>query len=86
LFVFRTDKTTTEANIKVFVQDNGYIVRNVTTLSHKDATFKSFKLTVPLSQVSELLNPELWPEGIGIRPFRREKRSNDKAQPIEPMA
>jgi hypothetical protein len=78
LFIFRTDKSTTEESLKEFVRSIGYEVRNIVVLSHKDSVFKSFKLTVPLSQVNEILNPDLWPEGVGIRHFRKHReKKND---------
>jgi hypothetical protein len=73
LFIFRTDKSTTTENLKSYITECGISVRDITILSHSDAAFNSFKVTVPVSQVEKTLDPEMWPQGIGIRRFWRKR-------------
>jgi hypothetical protein len=30
---------------------------------------KSFKITIPVSQLHKIMDPEMWPEGIRVRKF-----------------
>ena len=78
LFIFRVDNNTTEEDITnlLLSQQPSLTIRELVCTSHEDSKFKSFRLTVPISQYSELFNEELWPDGISIRPFRMPKPSD----------
>jgi hypothetical protein len=69
VFVFRTDKSTTEIGIKNHVTSQGLTVHDVKCMSHPDAMHNSFKVTVPSSQLHQILDPEIWPVGVCIRRF-----------------
>ena len=45
----------------------GFTVRDLQCLSHDNAMFKSFKLTVPKSEFADLFDGNIWPQGIRVR-------------------
>ena len=47
IFVYRVENAALESEIECHVKDNGIVPRRVETVSHADAIYKSFKLTVP---------------------------------------
>ena len=51
-------------------KDNGIKPRSVVTVSHADALYKSFKLTVSVNDVAKTLDADFWPEGIMVRRYR----------------
>ena len=56
--------------IESHVKDNGIEPRSVVTVSHADAMYKSFKLTVSVNDVAKTLDADFWPEGIMVRRYR----------------
>ena len=78
LFVFRVDNANTTSDLRNHITDYGFNVRGLSCVSHENSKFKSFKLTVPMSEYNELFNENMWPCGIKIRkyvPPRREVSS-----------
>jgi hypothetical protein len=78
VFVFRTDKTTTVESLKNYLTEAGVLVRDIVLLSHSDAVYSSFKVTVPISQLEKTMDPNIWPQGIGIRRFWNKKNKTEK--------
>ena len=70
LFVYRVDKEVTTLEIAHYVKNNGVELRNASCISHNDAMYKSFKLTVPVTDMPTLLDAALWPKGIMVRRYR----------------
>ena len=82
LFIFRVDKETTESQITNHVKDHGFFVRNLSCVSNPSAKFRSFRLTVPLSQFDDLFNESIWPAGVRVRkyiPPKLDMSRNDNA-------
>ena len=52
-----------ESEIEYHVKDNGIVPRSVETVSHADAMYKSFKLTVSVNDMAKVLDADFWPEG-----------------------
>ena len=71
LFIFRVHKDTSLDDMKNHLIDSveGLDIRDLGCVSHTDAKFQSFKLTVPLPQFDQLFNDELWPDGVRVRQF-----------------
>ena len=70
IFVFRVENEASESEIESHVKDNGIEPRSVVTVSHADALYKSFKLTVSVNDVAKTLDADFWPEGIMVRRYR----------------
>ena len=49
------------------IQSYGFGIRDFQCISHPEARFKSFKLSVPASQFERLFDEKLWPEGVVVR-------------------
>jgi hypothetical protein len=75
LFIYRVDHGTTEEDLKSLLQESGYDfqIRDLECISHASAVFKSFKLSVPVSQFENLFNDEIWPDGVRVRQYRPAK-------------
>ena len=69
IFVFRVDRYATEDELKGFIIDNGVPVRELTCVSHADAKYKSFKLTVSVKDVEKVFDEDFWPCGIMVRRY-----------------
>ena len=70
LFIYRFLGGATEDSIKRNVTGAGYEVRAIQQMSHTDAKFKSFRLSVPSSQYETLRDDtKFWPRGVRIKRF-----------------
>ena len=78
-FVFRLEKSTSTEHLLNFVREKGIKPVDAVEVSHPHAKFKSFKLTVEVSDVDRVLDSDCWPRGIGVRRYRP-SRSSD--QPV----
>ena len=77
LFVARCDLQTTPNEIINYCKDSCKInVLNCIDLNSKSEYFKSFKLTVALSDRNALLSADMWPEGIIVRKFFKRRAAN----------
>ena len=68
--MYRVENEASESEIESHVKDNGIEPRSVVTVSHADALYKSFKLTVSVNDVAKTLDADFWPEGIMVRRYR----------------
>ena len=80
IFVYRTHADTVVSDISDLIKSNGFHVREVNCISNPSARYKSFKLSVPASQLDSVLTDTFpWPEGVCVRRFtnRRRREQND---------
>ena len=70
LFIYRVQKDVETNELKEFIVEKVINIQGLVCVSHNDAMFKSFKLTVLKNQISQLFDAAIWPEGICIRKFR----------------
>ena len=80
LFISRLDKQTSDRDLKNFISDNGFTVRNLQRISHVDASYKSYRLTVPKSQFADLFKEEIWPSGVCVRKYVIPRRDNESKE------
>ena len=78
LFIQRVDKSVTGDKIKKYLSDQKFSIREVCRMSHEEAKYNSFMITVPVSEFSLLFDPELWPTGVSVRRFRQKQHKHDK--------
>lgn len=70
LFIYRVHPETLDDGIKDLISSEGCEIRNLACVSNPNAKFKSYKLTVPLSQFAKLHSEDFpWPEGVKVRKF-----------------
>ena len=83
LFIYRVDSDTTVVDVRDFIQNWGHAVRSIQCVSNHNSKYKSFKLTVPASDLDGLFCDTFpWPEGVRVRMFvqprgYRERRESD---------
>ena len=75
LFIYRVDKDSTDDDLKTHIEASGINIRLLQCVSHSDAKFKSYRLTVAASQYGELFKDEMWPDGVNIRRYNVPRRS-----------
>ena len=74
--MYRVENDALESEIESHVKDNGIVPRSVETVSHADAMYKSFKLTVSANDMAKVLDADFWPECITVRRYRTTQSSN----------
>ncbi len=77
LFIQRVRKEVTETDVKAYLVAKDFTVRDLVRMSHDDAKYNSFKLTVPVTEFEKLLEPDVWPSGVRIRRFREKQNSDN---------
>ena len=65
LFIYRMGKETDDDALRDF----GTCIRSLDCISKPQFKFKSYKLTVPVSQFKTLFTSSKWPKGIRVRKF-----------------
>ena len=78
LFIYRVDRQTVTEDLKIYIQEAGITMCSLVCVSKEDSKFKSFKLSVPLSQFKRLFDNQMWPEGIRVRQFYMPKGKDNK--------
>lgn len=69
LFIARVDSDTTDNDLTEYLTEKAVTIRDLKCTSHPNSRFKSFKLTIPLSNLSDLLDENFWPDGVQVRKF-----------------
>ena len=59
LFIYRIDKSVDVSVLEKHVTDNGFTVLGLKCVSHEEATYKSFQLTVSMSDYAGLFNDDI---------------------------
>lgn len=70
LFIYRVEKSASEDDISDYLQGQNISFRSVACLSNPDSKFKSFRLTVAVSNYKQLFDDSLWPQGVRVRSYR----------------
>lgn len=70
IFIYRVHPDTMEADIEALIAAEGNEFRSLSCVSNPNAKYKSFRLTVPISQYSKIYSDEFpWPEGVMVRKY-----------------
>jgi hypothetical protein len=69
IFVFRVEPGTQVADLRTHLADMDVTVRALHCVSNAEARYKSFRLTVPLSDFDIVFDGSLWPEGVRVRRY-----------------
>ena len=79
IFVFRLTKNTTEAMVTEHMEKLGIQTRGTEKVSHEDAQFASFKVTVKASDLKTSLDQASWPPNVCVRRYysRKQQRNAD---------
>ncbi len=71
LFVFRVDKERTKEQLQTYMEQKDVNVVSVEFVSVPEAASNSYHVVVHCKVVSELMEAEFWPAGVGCREYRR---------------
>ncbi len=74
----RVHSSTNQEDLKDFIEGEGFDVRALECISHKDAKSKSYRLDIPKSQHKRAFDASIWPKEVSVKPFYR-PRSSQKA-------
>jgi hypothetical protein len=74
LFIYRVDKETQDDAIHSYITENGFSIKDLSCVSNINAKFKSYKLTVPVSEFKYLFDENLWPPGVRVRQYIAPRR------------
>lgn len=69
LFVSRLEQGVTLDQIKHYTNSKNVTVHNIEKKSREDSMYLSFKVTVKVSDMDTLLQPDFWPMGVRVRRF-----------------
>ena len=73
IFVFRCDKETNCDRVKKYIEENSTKVMDMECVSSENARYLSFHVSVPRYSHDKVMDGEFWPEGVGVRYFKRRK-------------
>ena len=79
LFISRVSEETNIEDLHTDISELGFTIRDLSCVSHNEAKFKSFKLTVPKSEFGDLFDGSLWAQGVRVRPYTTPRRGQDSS-------
>ena len=71
VFIYRLNRDTSIQDIEAFLNEKDIEVRELDCLSHADAKYKSFKLSISVNDLNTVFSEDFWPMGVKIRKFRQ---------------
>lgn len=74
-FVSRVHSSTNDNKLKQFISKNGIKQVGFVLVSNDKAKFKSYKLTVPSSDVNKVMVADKWPIGVCVEPWKDRSKS-----------
>ena len=78
VFIYRVSKDTVTETLIKFVKGNKFNVINLSCVSNNDAKYKSFKLSIPVSEYDKILDDSMWPIGVRVRRYYAPKYDTTK--------
>ena len=76
IFVYRVHGDTSLEEMHQYITSQGFTVCDIKCTSKAESIFKSFCVTLPLSQFKDAFQPTVWPEGVRMRRFWPKKEAN----------
>ena len=76
-FISRVDPSTEDRDISDFLSNNGFSNFEIKLMSRSAATFKSYKLTVCMSDKDKVLQPDMWPQGTLVKKWKQKPGNNN---------
>ena len=75
-FIFRVDKEHTADDIKVFIQEQGVTVIDISCVSNVDSYTNSYNVVAQAKNVDNMSMPDFWPDGICCNICEQHKNDN----------
>lgn len=76
IFVYRVDQDANIDDMSDYLTDKNVKISKLECVSNANAKFKSFRLTVGLTDFKRLLNDDMWPAGVRARKFITPRENN----------
>jgi hypothetical protein len=73
IFVFRCDKNATCDKVRKYMEDNSTSVLDIECVSSVEARYRSYRVSVPRDSHDDVMDGDFWPEGVGVRYFKRRR-------------
>ncbi len=70
MFVFRVNNEVNEDTVRDHMTGKNMQFLSLKTMSNPEALFKSFLITVSAAELSNIMDPDIWPPGAKLREFR----------------
>lgn len=77
LFVFNLAGDTTEDDLTTYLSNHDIQLTDIECRSKDNAVNKSFRIQIDNTDNDKVMNAELWPVRVGIRPYYRKRGSNE---------
>lgn len=74
IFMYRINNETEDADVRNLFFNAGILVYEFHKVSHENSRFKSFRITIPLSDYDKVCNPDFLPEEVMCRRFYRPRK------------
>ena len=71
--MFRCEKDVTSTKVKQFIEKNSINVLDIECVSSDMAKYKSFRVTLPRNAREDFMDADFWPDGVGVRYFRKKR-------------
>ena len=68
-FLYRVMKPATADDVAECLRSHEIKCDSVLRVSNEEARFCSFKLSIPITDIKKVMEPDVWPEGVRIRKF-----------------
>jgi hypothetical protein len=68
-FLYRVMKPATEDDVSRCLHDNDIKFDSVVRISKPEARYRSFKLSISVTDIDKVMDAQIWPEGVRIRKF-----------------
>ena len=78
-FISRFGPSIQDSTVKDYIKDKGIANFELELVSKSIATFKSYKLSVPLDDKDKVLQPTMWPKNILVQKWRQKSSYNNNA-------
>ena len=79
IFVFNIIPETSDTVFKSFFEELNVPVHELECMSNAEARTKSYRVKVSMSDIEKVMDPEIWPESVGLRLFYRKRKVNTNA-------
>ena len=77
-FLSRIKRDTDVESLQTFIQEKGIKVYDIQIVSHANAKFNSYRVSVDVNDKDKMLVPEIWPQGVCIEKWRNKDTNNSR--------
>ena len=75
IFVFNLDHDTGENDLSSCFQRLNVHVHELDCRLHEESRTKSYRVMINMVDVEKVMNPDVWPKGVGLRMYFRQRKT-----------